>query len=137
MSDYMIPAGRWNTLKGEIKSKWGALTDDDLKQIGGNIDKLIGTVQQKTGEARENVQKWLTDQGYGNALESALRGAAQNSADYAGRLGERLQEYSWSDLAGFLGNNLLLTLAGTLLVGFALGRASKGPGVNLGIGRRS
>ena len=125
MPDYIIPVGGWNTLKGELKRKWGVLTDDDLTQIGGNIEKLIGTVQQKTGEARESVKQWLTDQGYGDAPDAALRRAAQKGADYAGRLGERLQEYSWSDIREFLNHNLFVVIAGTLLVGFALGRVSK------------
>jgi uncharacterized protein YjbJ (UPF0337 family) len=27
--------GQWSQLKGELKSKWGKLTDDDLKFVGG------------------------------------------------------------------------------------------------------
>jgi len=41
--------GRWNEIKGELKSWWGKLTDDDIEQVAGNKDKLIGVVQQKYG----------------------------------------------------------------------------------------
>jgi uncharacterized protein YjbJ (UPF0337 family) len=56
--------GKWNQLKGEIKRKWGKVTDNDLLEAEGNIDKLVGTIQQRTGEQKEAVQKWLKAQGY-------------------------------------------------------------------------
>ncbi len=31
---------KWQKLKGEIRSQWGKLTDDDLERIAGNKDKL-------------------------------------------------------------------------------------------------
>ncbi len=55
--------GRWNEIKGELKSWWGKLTDDDIEQVAGNKDKLIGVVQQKygylydaTATVRDNVE---------------------------------------------------------------------------------
>lgn len=131
MADQVISAGRWNSLKGELKSRWGALTDNDFQQIGGNIDKLIGTIEQKTGETRQNVEQWLRNQGYTDMLSDT----AQKGAQYAGQVRDRLKEYSWSDFADALKDNLILTIAGTLLLGFALGRVSK-PGVKAGYARR-
>jgi uncharacterized protein YjbJ (UPF0337 family) len=131
MTDQIISAGRWNSLKGEVKSRWGALTDNDLQQIGGNIDKLIGTVERKTGETRQNVEQWLRNQGYADMLSDA----AQKGAQYAGQVRDRLKEYSWSDLADVLKDNIILTVAGTLLLGFALGRVSK-PNLNARYARR-
>ena len=34
--------GKWNQLKGSAKSQWGKLTDDDLTQVEGDRDKLVG-----------------------------------------------------------------------------------------------
>ena len=34
--------GKWHQLKGEVKSQWGELTDDDLDRVGGDSEKLIG-----------------------------------------------------------------------------------------------
>ncbi len=48
-----ILKGKWNELKGTLKAKWGDLTDDDLTEIGGNKDKLIGKIQQKYGRAKD------------------------------------------------------------------------------------
>jgi uncharacterized protein YjbJ (UPF0337 family) len=57
--------GRWSQFKGELKKKWGQLTDDDLLQIEGNYDKFIGTVQTRYGDRKDEVKKWV-DQWYQN-----------------------------------------------------------------------
>ena len=35
-------AGQWKQMRGELKTWWGRLADDDFDQIGGQKDKLIG-----------------------------------------------------------------------------------------------
>jgi uncharacterized protein YjbJ (UPF0337 family) len=54
--------GQWKQLKGEVKRQWGKLTDDDLTQIQGDREKLIGTIQERYGVARKQaeaqVQEW-------------------------------------------------------------------------------
>jgi uncharacterized protein YjbJ (UPF0337 family) len=52
-----ILAGRWQQLRGELRTWWGRLTDDDLEQIGGQRDKLIGRLQERYGYARERAQQ--------------------------------------------------------------------------------
>lgn len=49
--------GKLNELKGNFKTKWGELTDDDWKVIGGNKDKLKGILQQKYGRSKEQAQR--------------------------------------------------------------------------------
>ena len=56
--------GKWNQLKGEIKRKWGKVTDNDLLEAEGDREILIGTIQHRSGEQREAIQKWLKSQGY-------------------------------------------------------------------------
>lgn len=51
--------GNWNEIKGELRSKWGELTDDDLSIFNGNVEQLVGVIQRKTGEARESVEKFF------------------------------------------------------------------------------
>ncbi|MBV8233105.1 MAG: CsbD family protein, partial [Planctomycetaceae bacterium] len=53
--------GQWNTLRGRLKERWGQLTDDDLQIQDGNVDQLVGRIQQKTGEAREAIENFLTE----------------------------------------------------------------------------
>ncbi len=49
--------GKWKELKGGVKEKWGKLTDDDLTQVEGNEDKLIGLLQKKYGYSKEKAQE--------------------------------------------------------------------------------
>jgi uncharacterized protein YjbJ (UPF0337 family) len=49
--------GRWNQIKGEAKSQWGKLTDDDLTRIEGDYDKLVGLIQQKYGYSRSQAEQ--------------------------------------------------------------------------------
>ena len=48
--------GDWNIIKGSLKQKWAALTDDDLQLIEGKSDELLGRIQKRTGETREAVE---------------------------------------------------------------------------------
>ena len=56
-----IVQGKWRELRGQIKPKWGQLTDDELDEIGGNYDALVGRIQQKYGYARDEVERDLDD----------------------------------------------------------------------------
>jgi uncharacterized protein YjbJ (UPF0337 family) len=49
--------GNWNVIKAKLKQKWAKLTDDDLQYVEGKQDELVGRIQQRTGESRENVKK--------------------------------------------------------------------------------
>jgi len=53
--------GTWQQLKGEIKKKWGQLTDNDLMEVEGDMDKLAGRIQQRTGDKREEIRRWLDE----------------------------------------------------------------------------
>jgi uncharacterized protein YjbJ (UPF0337 family) len=49
--------GKWKQLKGEAKTQWGKLTDDDLDQVEGNTEKLVGKVQERYGYGREQAER--------------------------------------------------------------------------------
>jgi uncharacterized protein YjbJ (UPF0337 family) len=49
--------GNWRQFQGQVKQTWGKLTDDDMKQIEGNRDKLIGKLQERYGWTREQANK--------------------------------------------------------------------------------
>jgi uncharacterized protein YjbJ (UPF0337 family) len=54
-------AGQWKQMKGSVKEKWGQLTDDDLNQINGQRDKLVGKLQERYGIAREEAMRRADD----------------------------------------------------------------------------
>lgn len=60
-----ILKGRWKQLRGQVKEQWGKLTDDDLDQIEGRRDQLIGALQTRYGyaqnEAERRVDEFLGD----------------------------------------------------------------------------
>jgi uncharacterized protein YjbJ (UPF0337 family) len=49
--------GTWNTVKGNLKQKYGNLTDDDLTYAEGKEDELLGRLQKKTGKTIEELTK--------------------------------------------------------------------------------
>jgi len=53
--------GSWHQFKGELKKKWGALTDDDLLECEGNYEKFLGVLQKRYGDKKDEVQQWADD----------------------------------------------------------------------------
>jgi len=51
--------GKWKQFKGELKKKWGNFTDDDLLYIEGRTDKLEGKIQERYGDRKDEVKKWV------------------------------------------------------------------------------
>jgi uncharacterized protein YjbJ (UPF0337 family) len=54
-------SGKWRELSGQLRSKWGKLTDDDLATIGGKKDVLIGRLQQHYGYQRDRAEREVDD----------------------------------------------------------------------------
>ncbi|MDB6005934.1 MAG: csbD [Prosthecobacter sp.] len=48
--------GSWNEVKGKLKQKYAQLTDDDLLFAEGKDDEVLGRLQQKLGETKENLR---------------------------------------------------------------------------------
>ena len=53
--------GKWSQVKGELRQRWGNLTDDDLEIIAGSKDKFLGRLQERYGLAKEDAQAQLDD----------------------------------------------------------------------------
>ena len=53
--------GKWKQFKGELKKKWGNFTDDDLLYIEGRRDKLDGKIQERYGDRKDDVKKWVDE----------------------------------------------------------------------------
>jgi uncharacterized protein YjbJ (UPF0337 family) len=82
--------GEWTYLCGLAKERWSQLTEDDLGALEGNIEKLIGRIQQKTGDGREAIEKFFSD-----AISrgsSAVSHAAEAAGQYAHQMGDQIRE---------------------------------------------
>lgn len=90
MVNAQVLQGQWNQIRGELKKKWGQLTDDDLRFAGGNIDQLVGKIQQRTGEGREAIEKFLSEATAQGA--SAVAQAAGQVGQYARYAGDQVRE---------------------------------------------
>lgn len=48
--------GSWTQTKGAVKEQWGKLTDDDLMEIQGQRDQLVGKIQVRYGISQEQAE---------------------------------------------------------------------------------
>ena len=49
--------GKWKQIKGQAKTRWGKLTDDDLDVVAGQRDQLVGRIQERYGIAKDQAQR--------------------------------------------------------------------------------
>ena len=78
--------GKWNQIKGQVRERWGQITDSDFSKVEGNVEQLVGMIQEKTGIARQEIEKFL-DQ----ALESGetmIQNVTETARKYASQAGE-------------------------------------------------
>jgi len=57
----LVLKGSWNEVKGKLKQKYAQLTDDDLLFSEGKDDELLGRLQTKLGQTKEEVRKAIED----------------------------------------------------------------------------
>ncbi len=54
-------SGKWLQIKGNVRQRWGKLTDDDLEVIAGSKDKFVGRLQERYGIAKEQAEREIDD----------------------------------------------------------------------------
>jgi uncharacterized protein YjbJ (UPF0337 family) len=59
MSTKLEIKGNWNEIKGKLKQKYGQLTDDDLTFAQGKDDELLGRLQKRLGQSKEDIRKTI------------------------------------------------------------------------------
>ena len=65
--------GKWMQFKGELKQQWGKFIDNDLQQIEGSLDKVLGQLQERYGENCVTV----VQEYYGERIEELMNRADQ------------------------------------------------------------
>lgn len=48
--------GKWKELSGNVKAKWGDLTDDEIAEVDGDRAALEGKIQSKFGKTKEEAK---------------------------------------------------------------------------------
>jgi len=60
MSEFELKLrGNWNQIKGKLKQQYGSLTDDDLTYEEGKEDELLGRIQKKTGQTKDQIKDFI------------------------------------------------------------------------------
>ena len=65
------------------------MSDDDLTQVHGEVDQLVGTIQRKTGEGRDAIERYLSE--LSGSAASTLDQAAESVRQYSSRAVETVQ----------------------------------------------
>lgn len=127
--------GQWGQIKGKIHERWGQLTSDDLQQFKGNAEQLVGVIQEKTGESRETVNRFIESlmqeggpvsqaadavRGYANVASERAQETAQIAMDQA-RAGyeqteELIRKKPMESLAVCFGVGIVAGIVGGLLM---------------------
>ncbi len=74
-------SGKWKSIAGAVKQKYGAITDNDLRRVEGDLNQLAGLIQQKTGQSREQIESFFDEC---CASADSLLGQAAQVASEAG-----------------------------------------------------
>jgi len=53
--------GHWTQLKGQVREQWGKLTNDDLDQIQGRAEQLVGKIKARYGVARDEAKRQVDE----------------------------------------------------------------------------
>ncbi|MBL8659709.1 MAG: CsbD family protein [Rhodospirillales bacterium] len=53
--------GNWKQAKGNIRTQWGKLTDNDLEQAKGHRDSLLGRIQERYGIGKEETERQVSE----------------------------------------------------------------------------
>lgn len=92
MPNAQVLQGNWNEIKGKLRTKWGQLTNDDVGMFNGNVDQLVGTIQRKTGEARQTIEQYLDS--FTSKGSSTVGQMAEGAREYATQATNRIAEYA-------------------------------------------
>jgi uncharacterized protein YjbJ (UPF0337 family) len=78
--------GKWEKLKSDAKVQWSKLTEEDLKDIGGRLDRLTHTVMDRYGVKKEQAQKEIED--WTNRLRAKLGSFGSSQGEHPEATGE-------------------------------------------------
>jgi len=93
-------AGQWQQMRGSVRSWWGKLTDEDLERVGGEKDKLVGLIQERYGQTKEEaereVDRRLNEYGSGGIAADLKSRATNFGANVSNKASEAAQRLSSS-----------------------------------------
>jgi uncharacterized protein YjbJ (UPF0337 family) len=83
-------SGNWHSVIGKVKEKYGQITSDDLIKVEGNMDQLIGLIERKAGQTREQAEEFLSS--FYDKAEGTFRQASEKGHQAYNQASEMLDE---------------------------------------------
>jgi uncharacterized protein YjbJ (UPF0337 family) len=81
--------GNWSDFQGKLIQQWSKLTNDDLNQVKGRRDALLGKLQERYGMSRHvaegQIEDWMRR--VGEQYRTGMEGTDNISQAYQGWLG--------------------------------------------------
>jgi uncharacterized protein YjbJ (UPF0337 family) len=74
--------GKWKQIAGSFREQFGRITNDDIAQLSGQREQLIGKLQEKYGETKEEAERRFNE--WSNSLsdyDTPRRSSAARSGD--------------------------------------------------------
>lgn len=56
-----ILQGNWEEMKGKMKQTWGWLSDNDLTEIEGDRQEILGKLQKHYGYTRQDAERAIKE----------------------------------------------------------------------------
>ncbi|TWU44297.1 hypothetical protein Q31b_18330 [Novipirellula aureliae] len=73
-------SGKWDSIVGSVKKRYGQITDEELAQVEGDLNQLSGLIQQKAGQSREQVEAFLDECCEGSFVDQ-VNAMAENASE--------------------------------------------------------
>jgi uncharacterized protein YjbJ (UPF0337 family) len=75
-----IVKGKWQEFKGEVRKRWGDLTDNELDQTHGNVTAIGGLLSQKYGHLKDDIKAHFDSlvEKYGSQASDSTEQAKEN-----------------------------------------------------------
>ncbi len=51
-----VLAGKWKQVRGGVKAAFAKLTDDDIAEVEGNSERMVGKLQERYGYTRKDAE---------------------------------------------------------------------------------
>lgn len=94
----------WNEIRAKVQQRWGELSKEDLQRARQSVEQLVAVIQQRTGNSREQIRRYLDDLSVNvrSAFESSSQ-QARSTAQKAQQVGEQsIRQASDSLRAGYI-----------------------------------
>lgn len=122
----------WSSIQKKLRAKWSELSDVDLTPSRGDMQELVSTIQKKTGEASETIEKYFKqlladgDTAF-NQMGASIRAGAEYAGDSiqdASKSAMNTMRHTYSDVESAVkhnpGRSVAIGVATGILTGIAL-----------------